>query len=171
MIAVTLSLPNRSFDMKAKITILLLAFMSLVSSCSLNEEQAENSIEGKWEVKKITSIYGKFNGGFSGDETITQEGILGEFNFSESLVDFEFTRNDTLFSGMSTWNLTSERVNEGFVKVTKFKLAIEDYFNFDCVFGDETKNSEKNATNMTLMRYPEGQEYGVFIQLELEKKI
>ncbi len=163
----------RSFYMKMiKYFGAIILLVILLHSCAKDSEQATNSIEGDWEVTQIISTYGEFAGGsFSGEETITEDGLLGEFTFGESTVDYQFTRNDTLFSGTAAWNLTSERVNEGFIKVTKFKLEIEDHYLFDCVFGDETKNSEKDATQMTLMQYPEEDGYGVFIQLELEKKI
>ena len=143
----------------------------VISSCEKDEKQAINSLEGEWNVVAINSIYGEFSeNGFSTDETIAEEGQLGTFHFMENTVDYEFERNDTTYSGNKSWNLDVSKVNNGFIKTNQFTLSIDNQFLFDVTFGDATKNSEKNATEATLVQSPTEPGYGVQIEISLQKK-
>ena len=147
-------------------------FIVLISgwACNSDDDQAINSIRGTWEVTSITSIYGQFvENGFNPSETITETGALGFFNFSNDAVAFEFTRNDTLYSGNDIWSITSEKVNAGFTQETKYNLIIENHFLFEVNFGDGTKNSERNAESATFIESPDIG-FGALIELELEKR-
>lgn len=118
----------------------------------------------------IISYYGDFSdSGFNPTETIEEAGDLGSFEFTENTVDFEFSRNDTLFSGSSIWDLNMERVNAGFVKVPEFTLTIEEQFLFIVAFEDETKNAEKDAMEITFAGQPIGNSR-VFMEISLEKR-
>ena len=139
-------------------------------ACNKDQKQAENSIEGEWNVIAINSYYGEFfENGINISEEVMETGGLGNFNFTSDKVDFEFNRNDTLYTGNGPWNITAERVNAGFTKVTEFTLAMEDHFLFDARFEDETKNAEKNARRVSLIETPTSG-FGVLIELMLEKK-
>lgn len=141
-----------------------------MAACQKDEVQAEQSIEGEWQVQSVISEYGSFpNGSFISSEQINEELATGIFNFTSDEVDYEFTRNDTVYSSITTWNMTSEKVNAGFTRVRKYTLEIGDRFIFDVFFGDGTSNSEKDATKMALTQDPM-QSYPVSIFLELEKK-
>ncbi len=152
--------------------LLFLAFSFFaITSCEKDEKQAVNSLEGEWNVVAINSIYGEFlENGFIPDETIAEEGQLGTFHFMESKVDYNFVRNDTTYSGNSLWSLEASKVNDGFVRTNQFTLSIENEFLFDVTFGDATKNSEKNATEATLVQSPTETGYGVQIEISLQKK-
>ena len=154
------------------LTLLSLAilFVTIFISCDKNEVQAENSIEGIWNLVAITSYYGDFsNNGFNPTETVSDAGELGDFTFTQNSVDFNFTRNDTTYTNSSSWNLDYEKVNSGFTKVPKFTLEINDQFLFDVVFEDNTKNAEKNAKTMTFTETPTDG-FGVSIEISLEKR-
>jgi len=122
-----------------------LTFLGLISACKTDEEQARDSVEGEWRVTE-TRTY------FLDDSAppITEQGLLGQFIFDQDSVTFGFSRNDTLYQGADRWYLTSEKVNQGFFRVNEFTLVIENHFTFRCRFEDETKNAEKDATQITL---------------------
>ncbi len=147
----------------------LIAVSLLLSACNRNEIQATDSLEGEWIITAITSYYGDFsNNGFSPIETVEESGQLGSMSFGEDSVSYEFTRNDTLYVGSSLWMLTEEKVNEGFFRVPKFTLVMGDVFVFEVAFGNQTKNAERNATDITLTRVVE-QRNGLLVEMELEK--
>ncbi len=131
--------------------------------------QAENSIEGVWEIVGIISQYGTFSeNSFIPSQKVEELGQLGTFTFGEESVDFNFTRNDTMYSGSSSWVLDFEKVNAGFTKEPKFTLTITDHFLFDVFFEDGTKNSEKDAEQATFTATPSSG-IGVQIEFSLEK--
>jgi hypothetical protein len=151
--------------------LLLIISLSFVSCKKYDLQEAKNSIIGNWSVVDITSFYATFSGNGSRPiETISEQGQLGNFNFEEDSVTFTFTRNDTLFTGSSAWNLTSEKRQEGFVMVTDATLVIENEFIFDVGFENGTINSEKNAQEVT---FNDGNQprngIGVVISMILEK--
>ena len=150
-------------------TLSLMIIPLVFMSCRKDDEQAEKSIVGIWDVVQIKSIYGTFTGtGFSPTETVEEEGDFGVFSFGVDSVDYSFTRNDTLFSASSTWELTSERVNEGFNKVTIYEVTIDNQFIFEVEFEDGTNNSEENAEEVTFISTP-NEGIGVLIEMRLEK--
>ncbi|MFK7923175.1 MAG: hypothetical protein AB8H47_14525 [Bacteroidia bacterium] len=150
------------------LSLIILPF--LLIGCSRDEIQAENSLEGDWDVVAITSYYGDFSEtSFNATETIPESGQLGSFNFAADSVDYTFTRNDTLFTGSMAWDLTFEKVNAGFTRANQFTLSIGEEYLFDVSFEDETKNSEKEATSLQLTDKREG-DYEVFIKMSLEKR-
>jgi hypothetical protein len=156
-----------------KLSLNILSFLFFISlsftSCEKDEVQATNSIIGNWSVVEITSLYAEFtNNGFNPIETISEQGLLGTFTFDQDSVAFTFTRNDTLFTGNSTWELTTERVNSGFTQVTEFTLSIDNEFVFDLEFEDGTLNSEKDAQELTFTNNPTNGN-GVLINMVVEK--
>jgi hypothetical protein len=159
--------------MKLPGRILLLCtivFSISFTSCRKDQVQAERSIEGSWEVVSITSIYAEFSAnGYNPDSTFSDTGNLGTFDFADETVNYSFTRHGNLYSGSGNWDISAERVNSGFTKVTRFTLDIGNDFLFEAVFEDATKNSEKNATEVSLTETPTSG-YGVLIQMILEKR-
>lgn len=154
--------------MKSKILLISLAFLFLMS-CNKDERQAINSVEGVWDLTEITSVYGSFqNTTFVSNSEIRERGNLGVFNFSEETVDYNFTRNDTTYTGNANWNLVTERVNSGFTRTNKHTLTIRENFIFDVTFEDATRNSEKNATEMTFVKTATLDD-AVFIEMKLRK--
>lgn len=158
-----------------KIRFLIITIALLFLACNKDEVQAERSLEGVWDITAIDSEYGEFTqsqfgSSFDSYDSISEYGLLGTFNFSETTVDYEFIRNDTMYSGNETWNLELEKVNSGFTRVNEFTLNIENQFLFDVSFGDETKNAEKNATSLTFLESPSESGYAVRLQISLEKR-
>lgn len=155
--------------------ILTLSFL-LLSACKKDIRHGENSIKGIWKVVKIESLYADFtvNGddvsGFGESEKVLDEGSLGHFNFSDSKVAYNFTRNDTLYSGKGSWELQLDKVNEGFTKVNKWKLIIDNDYQLDVYFEDGTKNAEKKATNVQFDSWPSESGSGVAYFIKLEKQ-
>ncbi len=141
-----------------------------LASCTKDQVQAENSLEGIWEVTLIRSNYGMFSETvFNATESIEESGELGTFNFMEDVVQYSFTRNDTLFNETSSWRIDLEKVNSGFTRVNEFTLDIEDQFLFDVRFEDETSNAEKDAKNVSLTQIPQDNS-GILIEIILEKR-
>jgi len=96
------------------------------TSCVDDELQAEDSLEGVWNVTEIFSLYGEFfPTGFNSSSNLTEEGALGYFNFNENNVAYSFTRNDTLYSGNMDWNLDIEKRTTGFATETFTNLRLK----------------------------------------------
>lgn len=127
-----------------KYMVCLLLLASLVS-CQNDTAQGRNSIEGNWRLTKAETFFST-----GSDTTVREEGVLGQFVFDEDSVTYNFTRNDSLFAGSERWYLVGEKVNDGFFRVNKFTLVVQDNFTFICRFGDQTKNAERGATDITL---------------------
>ena len=159
--------PKHSFLLPFLVCLLL---ATLFVGCRRDEIQAEKSLLGAWDVSTIFSQYGEFsNNVFDPTESVRDSGQLGSFTFTEAAVAYEFTRNDTLFTGSGAWDLTTERVNAGFTRVTAFTLTIENLGEFDVTFEDATSNSEKNAEAVTLIEAP-ADGAGGWMQVEMEKR-
>lgn len=128
----------------------LLLLLSFSTCQKQNLNRAEKSLEGTWKVTKIYTAYGeKKELGTQTNEEFTEEGNLGVFTFGETEVDYSYTRLDTLYEGNSKWNLTREKVNAGFTNAEQYTLKFDNQ-NYICRFGDETKDAEKNATELSL---------------------
>ncbi|MBR9920123.1 MAG: hypothetical protein GYB31_04730 [Bacteroidetes bacterium] len=149
----------------------LFCCLILLSACNKDELQAEQSLQGEWKVTEITSYYGDFDqNSFNPSQVVNDTTASGYFLFSEEMAEYNFSRNDTVYSGTASWDLALESVNEGFFKVNDFTLSINGYFMFDVTFGDETKNAEKNATRIFLRELKEEDSYEFFFDMSLEKK-
>lgn len=149
--------------------LLKITFLALLSLSSCKDEdlvQGKNSLNGSWQVTAIESIYGN---GSNDSDFVSEEGNLGQFIFGNDSVYFEFTRNDTLYQGADRWHLHKTKVRDGFVKVPVFTLEIENNFSLTCEFDDGTRNSEKNATEITLLNEPEETGVGTWFMLFLDK--
>ncbi len=154
--------------MRINTAFLLLVLVALLPSCTKDIVHAERSVRGAWKLTFVESFYGTFTEtSFNADESVEETGDLGTFVFTADSVTFDYTRNDTLYTGTRAWDLTSERVNAGFNKVTEYTLTIEDEFVFDVKFEDGTKNSHKEADSMEWTETPAG-EVNSFVTMQLE---
>lgn len=159
-----------------KNAFLVLTIVLLLTSCNKDKKQGIKSIEGTWNVKSILSIYGGFDiqnnvvVGTNETERVDESGDLGQFSFGEKNVEYNFTRNDTVYHGNSTWELQLEKVNSGFTKANQWKLIVANEFTFDVVFDDDTKNAEKKAKNIEFENWPLESGNGVAFLLKLQKK-
>lgn len=139
-------------------------------SCKKDEVQAAESIEGSWDIVEINSNYGEYaGGGWIPSDEVRDSGELGTFDFGSEAATYNFNRNDTLYTGSGQWDIRSEKVNEGFTRVPRFTLTIQDHFLFDVTFGDQTSNAEKKATKAVFTETPANGS-GVQIELKLEKR-
>jgi len=122
-----------------------------ISACEKqNLKRAEKSLDGTWSVVKIYSAYGqKLELGTQTTEEFTEDGNLGTFTFSEASVEYSYTRMDTLYEDRSNWQLIREKINAGFNKTEQYTLSFNNKA-YICRFGDETKDAEKKATEVTL---------------------
>ncbi len=138
---------------KEKITKSLFILSSIIFSfaCEKEKDHAIESLIGNWAITAISTQYGQYNnqGQFEQDSTSITEGQLGTINFKNQDVSYKFSNNNKAYSAIAQWNLTYERVKEGFTGRDQYTLIIKDHFVFDVRFGDQTKNSEKNASKAT----------------------
>ena len=147
---------------------MFLAF--IVMSCNNDLMEAEESLEGAWDIIRIESFYGEFSETtFNSSEMVVDSGELGSFLFTQNFVEFNFTRNDTLFSGNSQWAINHERIREGFFRTNEFTLTIQDQFVFDVTFGDDTRNAERNASAASFITKP-GDDSGLYLVMSLDKR-
>lgn len=159
---------NKQLNIQVFVIIMM---ASMFVACKKDDKiQAEDSLEGVWDIVAISSMYGEFfENGFNPSETVAETAQLGIFHFMEDSVEYSFTRNDTLYTGIGPWDLELEKVQEGFSKSNRFTLTIEDHFLFDVSLGNGTRNAEKNARNATFVESPSSG-FGVLIEISLEKK-
>ncbi len=131
--------------------VIILSFLIFTFACKKEEDRAIESLIGDWKITSITTQYGKYDdlGRFESDSSSTSEGELGTFNFKELDVTYHFNNNAKTYNKTTTWNLNYDRVKEGFTGKDQYTLFIKDQFIFDVRFGDQTTNSEKNATSAT----------------------
>lgn len=128
------------------------SLLLILTACEKqNLKRAEKSLIGTWQVNKIYSAYGeRMELGTQTNEEITEEDELGIFIFNEKTVDYNYTRLDTVYEGNSDWVLNRKKINSGFTKIEVYSLTLDDK-TYICSFGDETKNAEKNATEIALL--------------------
>lgn len=153
------------------IPILLTILIALgFVSCASDEVQAEESLEGIWDIVAITSYYGAFSAtGFTASETLTESGQMGTFEFVQDSVAYSFTRNETAYAGHVAWVLDLEKVRSGFSRENQFTMRIEDRFLFDVSFEDETRNAEKEARAVSFIEILES-EVRLLVEMALEKR-
>ncbi len=143
--------------------ITLLVFL-IVSACKEDDtSQGVDSLQGVWQVSEAISIYD------NSEDRVDEAGNLGQFIFDGDTLRFEYIRNDTLYQGIERWRLQRSRENQGFFRVNVFTLIIENYKTFICEFGNQTRNSEEDATDITLRHEPKEDSSDARVVLSLEK--
>lgn len=131
---------------------ILFVLVLLPVYCARNQIQAIDSIEGFWQVTEIRSHYGQYAGGpLSIENTVLDTGIIGSFSFERDNVEYNFTRNDTVYQGISPWKLNHRKVQNSFFLVSEFTLEIGEEFLFNVTFEDGTRNAERGARSMTIV--------------------
>lgn len=158
--------------MKNILLLLILLSLTTLDSCIEEELEARESINGLWRVTTIESYYGEFTThGHNGLDIVTNEGSLGSFEFEEDRqVKYKFLRNDTTYQDTASWVFTSTSERQVGFEVTKYGLDISSDYSFGVTFGDNTRNSAKDARQMTLIQWPEHAGYGVGIVILLSKQ-
>lgn len=157
--------------MRTLIFLSVVGFILLTSCEQANINAGEESLEGEWRITKGQYNY-NFGGenGVSVDSTIEANDDLGRFVFRENTVNYDITFPHIEFAASNdSWELERSKVNEGFARVERYSLIIDDK-TYSCRFGDETIDAERNATNIVLQllvedRIGEFEDY----ELELEK--
>ena len=127
----------------------LLFFACCSVSCSLiDRKQAEQSLQGNWNVTSIFSQE-KDASGPNRDGEHEEFGQLGTFSFSGNRVIYGYTRLGITYSDTSPWELTREVVPSGFFTATNYTLSLRDKA-YDVSFGDRTSDSERDAKELEL---------------------
>ena len=136
--------------MRFTIFSVMLLVLILVSCKKKDLRTAKDALEGTWKVTEIFSATGmRMTNGIDITNEETETGDLGDFVFTSDQVDYVFTRQGVEQRGNVDWTLTREKVNSGFTKVEVYTLSFDDFI-FDCAFGDQTSDAEKNATDIKL---------------------
>jgi len=143
-----------------------------VSSCEKDELQGTESLRGNWTVTQIKSYYGEFTeNGHNGLDVLEESDDLGYFNFSNGSMEYNYTRNDTVYSGQGPWDLTASSRRQMMVfKEVDFSLKVPNNdVNFEATFGGGARNSEKDATKVELYQEPSEPGFGVATEIFLSK--
>lgn len=119
-----------------------LFFLVLLSSCMSKSDSASESLQGVWNVTKISQTVD--------GTTDSQDGMLGTFEFSQTTVDYSYQFNGVTEANDFEYQLDITRENAGFTKVDRFDIIGEE--NFRVRFGDQTSDAHENADMMVLER-------------------
>lgn len=117
-----------------------LFFLVLLSSCMSKSDSASESLQGVWNVTKISQTVD--------GTTDSQDGMLGTFEFSQTTVDYSYQFNGVTEANDFEYQLDITRENAGFTKVDRFDIIGEE--NFRVRFGDQTSDAHENADMMVL---------------------
>jgi hypothetical protein len=141
----------------------------LLSSCSKSLQHAEKSLEGLWNINKITTLHGKaINLGVSIDSTTVETGSLGMAQFND-MVALRYTSKFQTVDLTDQFNLTKTSVNAGFTKVDEFNMVIQSQ-RYKIFFGDGTSGSTKNARSIEMRSNEDFKLGNKSILLQLLKK-
>jgi hypothetical protein len=153
----------------SSILILTLTIICLFPACRSDELQGQMSLEGSWDIVRQTTFYGEFSPtSFNATETVTSSGG-GNFNFTQSSVSYMYGRDSTTYIGTGEWSMEMEKVREGFFRSNQFTLNFDNKYWFEVTFGDDTHNSEKDATTATFMEVPV-EETDILVLMSLRKR-
>lgn len=119
-----------------------LFFLVLLSSCMSKSDSASESLQGVWNVTKISQTVD--------GTTDSQDGMLGTFEFTQTTVDYSYQFNGVTEANDFEYQLDITRENAGFTKVDRFDIIGEE--NFRVRFGDQTSDAHENADMMVLER-------------------
>jgi len=133
------------------ICLLVLSIFLFVGCEKANIKAGETSLKGTWIVTKINTAYGsRTDLGTNTTQNIEESGTLGQFEFMEDHLLATYTRVDTTYELDTSWELKRDKVNEGFFRVERYSLCLNEQI-FQCQFGDETKDAERNANEVRLI--------------------
>lgn len=119
-----------------------LFFLVLLSSCMSKSDSASESLQGVWNVTKISQTVD--------GTTDSQDGMLGTFEFTQTTVDYSYQFNGVTEANDFEYQLDITRENAGFTNVDRFDIVGEE--NFRVRFGDQTSDAYENADMMVLER-------------------
>lgn len=135
----------------------MITLISLLVGCTSTIESANESLVGKWSINKIiTSKGNRISGGLTIDTNITEAIVsIGIMEFTEEgKCTWEFKRLGKTDVGSSSYKLLGRKENEGFIKVRKYSINLNDR-TFDVAFGDQTSDAHKSARDITLSYDPQ----------------
>ncbi len=148
------------------LTISLLLFVG----CSNPIDDGLDSLEGYWTIGKIVEIENEIlSQGTFNISQVENDMPIGFFNFLERELSYEYSLSTGTYMGSESYVLNHERVNSGFTKIDQFTLIIGTR-SFDITFGDETKNSFQNATQITLTETTSNNTLEMVVIFELLKE-
>lgn len=141
----------------------------VLTSCTDKIEHGIESLEGRWTVSRIIEIENELiSGGSASNGQIEQDNPEGMFEFSSDSVEYYYVLEGSEVSSVDEYTLTVVRVNSGFNKVDVFTLEVGKH-TFSAEFGDQTKKSYKDATEIRLTETTSEMDKEFVTILELEK--
>jgi len=154
-----------------KLFFLSLIMLGLVACTKKTLNEGKASLEGTWLVTQVATWKGEFTeNGHGGLTEKIETGDLGVFVFEESNVELSYLVDSTFIAGDFEWALTLEKVNEGFVKTNNWVLDLGPSLSYALTFENDTKNSERDAHEITLFMEPQEIGPGMIVELILEKQ-
>lgn len=119
-------------------------FMFFMLSCTSKEDSAKESLIGTWQVKEVFK-YAPSTGLSEEDKS-----GVGVFEFTEMNCGYNFSFDNKLEMNDFEYTFEVSKENAGFIRVDRFDVLGEE--NYRVRFGDQTSDSHKEASEMTLER-------------------
>ena len=114
------------------------------ASCTSTVESAKASLMGVWKVRMV-SKYTPSTGLSEEDKS-----GVGEFEFTENNCDYTFNFANVNEENNFEYTFEVSKENAGFTSIDRFDIKGEE--NYRVRFGDQTSDSHKDASEMTLER-------------------
>lgn len=157
--------------------LLWLLLIGIFSACANKERIATRSLIGEWELVSIKSFYGVFevdeNGIRSAEiiRVLEEDHKEGFFTFTKDHVVYFFLRDDifNVSNGTLPWELELESQRTAGFSTPRYWLNINGMRMFEVMFGDQTRGSEKDATELKLVQEPTESGDGVIVELILRR--
>lgn len=127
-----------------KINLVIFLALSTFISCSSKTDSAKESLVGTWQVTEI--FKNTPSTGISEDDKSGN----GMFEFTSTQCDYNFTFGTGTEMNSFEYEFQVSKENAGFTRVDRFDVIGEE--NYRVRFGDQTSDSHKEATEMTLER-------------------
>ena len=127
-----------------KINLIIFLALFTVASCSSKLDSAKESLVGTWQVTEIFKSIPS-TGIFEDDKSGN-----GMFEFTSTQCDYNFAFGTNTEMNSFEYEFQTSKENAGFTRVDRFDVVGEE--NYRVRFGDQTSDSYKEATEMTLER-------------------
>jgi len=128
----------------------MLGGLMLFVACHDQVDHGLDSLEGLWTLSKIIEIENEvLEFGTASLSQIDNENPGGSFEFSDASVEYNYVLSTGELMSVDDYSLSHARENSGFTKVDVFTLVIGNRV-FNLEFGDQTKKSYKDATEIRL---------------------
>ncbi len=127
-----------------KINLIIFLALFTLTSCSSKLDSAKESLVGTWQVTEIFKSIPS-TGIFEDDKSGN-----GMFEFTSTQCDYNFTFGTDTEMNSFEYEFQTSKENAGFIRVDRFDVVGEE--NYRVRFGDQTSDSYKEATEITLER-------------------